>query len=377
MAKKRRSGINESSTPLFIFSADWHIAQSAWRRSGIDGDSYRALDHVIDKCIELRVPLIAAGDLFDSRDPSPEDVRCVRRAMKRMAVEELGVYYTQGNHERESKPWLGAISSWPEHIHQKVIDHIDGLRIYGLDWQPASALHDALHNIPADIDVLVCHQVWTDFMGSVATCEGSLADVPPVPLICTGDYHVHQWLNFNRPDGSQGTALSAGSICMQSIDEEHAKHVWVVGRCLDGTLSTSSCRIPGARSVYRYAVDSVAELDALLGDKLCDPDDDHRPIVSIRLPAELRDQRTRVEQAAAIDNQYHLFLAIDRGDAAAIVDTKSTLEVLRAGGLAAVLDEVEITGDDAAAVRSDVAALVSAVDPLSVLDAIVESVSAG
>lgn len=371
-------------TPLFALTADWHVARSAWKHRGIDGDSYHALLQVVDRCIDLGVPLVAAGDLFDTTDPHPDDVGFVRRQLDRMKAAGLHVYYIQGQHERESTPWLDGIHRWPTHVDDVTFD-LGGLALHGLDWRPAGRLAAGLAAIPAGVDAVVCHQVWKNLMGGQAACEGDLRDVPHARLVLTGDFHKHIRLDLERDDGTPLTVLSPGSLCMQSIDEEPVKHFFVVGRDDDGDLAVEGVPLHG-RMAATYEVGSGSELESVLFEQF--PYLDRvtaeyaatgkipaalaRPLVRVRLGAAVADARARIKAAA---RGYHLFLdqparsATDGGDALAAEDRRRVLESLRARGVLGVLESFPLDGvDDPDAVRAGVASLLAAGDPEAVLE---------
>ncbi len=374
-------------TPLFAFTADWHVSRTAWVDSGIEGDAYHALRQVVDHCVATQLPLVAAGDLFDTKDPRPSDTGCVRTQLDKMRKARLPVYYTQGQHERQTlMTWMAGIHNWPVHIHGKAVDvpGKPGVRLYGLDWQSTTRLPAALAAIPAGVDALVCHQVWRNLMGEdrlVVECEGRFEDVPRVPLILTGDFHKHTMYKFGRDDGTVAVALSPGPISMRDIGEDPGKHFYVVGRDADGDLAWQSVPIYGrycakyeamtADALDRLLVDELSCLDAVVAETVARckalPPELHRPIVRVTFAEDIPEARSRI--AAACGAKYHLFYdPVPKAAAVDDVDQKAVMRALKARGMLGVLDEMDLGGSpDVAEVKAAVVAMLAADDPAEVL----------
>src|SRR4051812_41387979 len=100
-------------TPMLALTADWHVSTGAWRSKGVCGDSYHSLRQVVDYCLEHNIPLIGAGDLYDTDDPDPGSVSFVHSQIDKLAAVYCGCYYTVGQHERHrcGSRWLD-IHGW-------------------------------------------------------------------------------------------------------------------------------------------------------------------------------------------------------------------------------------------------------------------------
>ncbi len=367
--------------PLFAFTADWHIAKSAWSRSGIDGDAKHALAAVVDYCVRNELPLVAGGDLFDTVDPSPDDVKAVRLQMDRMKRAKLPVYFTQGQHERRTPPWLSSVHHWPTHV-DGVTFEIGGVKIHGLDWRNAASLQEALGKIDPAATVLVCHQVWKDLMGGQAECEGCFADTPShIELVLTGDFHKRVVKHFSRTDGSVGLTLSPGSLAMQSIDEESVKGFFVICENLDANVVQLESRrfrgysVDDEESLSELIVNGLAYLDTEMIEVVASGDlhpDLHKPLIRVRHPAKLPGAAGRLKAASA--GKYHLFLdPVTEVDAETGVDRVEAAKALAERGMLGVLETMPLEGADAAWVRTAVAALLAANDPEHVLDELCRS----
>jgi hypothetical protein len=375
--------------PICVLTADWHVAKSAWARSGIDGDARAALADVVDYCTAQQLPLIAAGDLFDTPDPAPDDVAAVRAALDRLQAGGCGVYFVQGQHERVpgGTPWLAAIHAWPRHLDGRTFRFArpDGrpLSVHGLDWRPGPRLGAALAAIPAGVDLLVCHQVWRELMGGQAACEGRLADIPGVPWVVTGDLHKHLRRTLTRGDGSTLEVLSPGSLALQSIDEEPRKQFFVLGVDADGDYDVASVPL---RSRYARTVDATTpeQLEGLLGSELERafeaaaaraaplPPGLARPLLRVRYdPQSSPEAWRRIEAACA--GRFHLFPAPTAGRDLAPVDPRAALSALQARGMLGVLAGLPLADlADPDAARADVATLLQAPDVEARLDELIQ-----
>ena len=232
------------SDDLAVVTSDLHLAPSAWlSRPQLTGDSYYALCQIVELARELRVPaIIAAGDLINVRRPDPLTIGLLRSQLD--VCEKYGVefLYVQGQHELAAPPWLQAAHGWPTWLasdSRKTEPYaLAGYGVSGLDYQPPDRLGEALKTLPEASDIVVLHQLWREFAPPPMTSDGSLEDVPSCRLIVTGDYHQHLMHSVSKTC----LALSPGSTCLQSIDEEIEKRVFIVNRRLEVRSETLRCR---------------------------------------------------------------------------------------------------------------------------------------
>ena len=298
------------SRPHLVASADLHYEYNAYvSYPQMWGDSYFAGSQLFDKAIELRVPLLLAGDLFDKAYPDSYSLRQMFNQLDRMKEAGLPVYYLQGQHEMSRRqPWL-SLHSWPIHIHEKlVIVGPEQWRLYGLDFQPADKLAAALSKVPENTDILACHQVWGEFMGEKAAPEGWLGNVRNAKMIITGDYHVHTALTVTNAGGTT-QVLSPGSTTLQSLSEDPIKHAYILHR----DFSFESFQLQN-REVCRVRIVTSNQLDTMVA--LFQKDDPvdtphlplniRKPICHIEFMAELPDAHQRLKDA--VGNKAHLFL---------------------------------------------------------------------
>lgn len=303
--------------PLFIGTSDWHVAPGAWKYRAIQGDSYFSLQQIIDDAIDLRVPVVAAGDLYNVDDPEPEAVAFVNRQIDRLEAHGLPLYYLQGQHEwHRCGKWLET-HRHPIHLHKQVVS-INGVTVYGLDWTPAGRLIGELESIPAGTDVLACHQVWSEFMGSLAKPEGSIASIPYQGdlVVLTGDYHVQVSKDVVSPDGYRRTIYSPGAIAMQSVDEDPRKGYWLFQRNRVAAVEAVAQPLL-TRPVFSFSVHTAEALDALMMEYSAEvfsaevaedlPENLRKPIVAVTYYDDIPDVYSRL--VATFGERSHLFLS--------------------------------------------------------------------
>lgn len=217
--------------PIAAFAADCHLSRTIWvDRPDIADDSLHSFKQIVDWLVgkPYAMPLFLPGDLFDKNVQDDAYVLSFFiKQMQRLKEAGIPVYQIQGQHEMTRRvPWadLGGC----EHINKRTV-YLAQHHIYGLDFQPADRLADALSAIPPDTDILVCHQVWKELMGGVGNPEGSFVQVPKsVKWIVTGDYHKHFQKQFDFGADGVRNVVSTGSTHIRSLKEEPEKGFFVL-----------------------------------------------------------------------------------------------------------------------------------------------------
>lgn len=227
-----------SREPLAVIAADCHLTRhdTAWVNSRILGDARRSFHQLVDKALELKLPLILAGDVIDEKLSGPGPVELLSWAARKLKAAGLFCYFIQGQHEKAEPPWLSAIDRDVFCWFGAPSDHHGGVkygplklfgggrtvRVLGLDYQEPDrflAELEAWEHSGQEADVLVMHQVWTNFMGKYAPQVVEMGRVAPYcKLLVTGDYHVAFNGSVETTAGSL-RVYSPGSICLQSINE--------------------------------------------------------------------------------------------------------------------------------------------------------------
>lgn len=361
--------------PLFVFTADTHLEDGAWStRPGIYGDAYHSFKQIVDYCIKHRLPLVLGGDVLEKKTNSARPIAKLCEQMSRMQAADLDVLYIQGNHEYDrNAPWL-SVHPWPQHLHANAAVTIgdnspSDVRIYGLDWLPRGEIQAALAQVPADVEILITHQVWDEFMKGLGRIECTLPDVHHVSVVLNGDFHPTKEVFGDGAQGQRIRMLSPGSICMQDCSESPDKFFFVVGRTDDNEIHYDPVPLE-TRGFLDLQVRDQEFLDALCTDALrllidtlpTRTGDIAKPIVRIKFDKSLPDAFLRLTMTAG--DACHLFceaLPEKRGEGSKNVNRASTRNELLA-----VL--AELLGEDSQEYKL-AAALVSAEEPSKELEA--------
>jgi len=210
-----------------ILFGDSHLDLHKWAdRPTLAGDSFCSFRQIVDLSIAKEASaVIAAGDLIDIRLPGSGVVMFVREQLQRLNKHGIQFCYIQGQHDYADPPWLSSIDQNTIHMDKKLIE-IEGIRFYGLDWRRSNELAEDLKNIPSKTQILVAHQVWSEFMGE-GRSEGSWDQIPEhVKVLFTGDFHETHVLKTER--GLR--VISPGSTNLRKVNENTDKFVFILTR---------------------------------------------------------------------------------------------------------------------------------------------------
>jgi DNA repair exonuclease SbcCD nuclease subunit len=300
--------------PLFAFSADLHLQPCAWvKHPTLRGDAYESFRQIVDFCIQVRIPLILGGDIFDSKRPDPLSVRYFGQQVARMFEADQNVSFIQGDHDfHPHAPWP-TVSGMAIPLNGMSVT-AGGYNIFGLDWTPRDSLPAALCSVPEGTDFLVTHQAWQEIQG-IGQVEGSVTHIPHANFLLTGDYHVALQKDVQAEDGRGVQVWSPGSICMQSIDERYEKSFLVIG-IEEGDLVVRREPLLTRMKfdlIYNTEEEFAADLvnrhvfDEIIADERLEhlPECIRKPIVRVTFNDEIPDALTRIEAAA--DGRFHIF----------------------------------------------------------------------
>lgn len=293
MAKKANTPTKLARRPVFAVLSDLHLAPRAWiGRKEIFGDSYRSLQYVTAQCVALGLPLVLTGDVFDVKNPDSHSMSILFAELDLMRAHALRVYFIQGQHEMATPPYM-SLHPWAEHVDRKTFC-IGSLKLHGLDYRGVTELEEALKELPS-VDVLLFHQVWTDFMGSRGQL-GMDKIQSASPLIITGDFHKPVEKSVDLPNKADVKVVSPGAACMQDVSECPDKYYVIVY----DDLTVSFEQIP-TRQVFDISIQNEEDIQKFLESGL-----DHvcrsaatvgEPIVRI-LHREVAGMREALETAA-------------------------------------------------------------------------------
>jgi len=306
---KKKAPAKPRANKLAIVTSDLHLAPRTWlSRPQLVGDSYFALRQIIELSIEHEAPaIIAAGDLINVRRPDPLTINVLREAMDQCQANRIEFHYVQGQHEMSDPPWLGAVHRHPRWLGGAQLRHDDNnrvcdLELCGLDYQSPDKLAEALRTLPKKCDIVVLHQLWREFAPPPMNSDGSLEDVPSGRLIVTGDYHQHLTCELS----GDRLALSPGSTCLQSIEEQLPKQVFLIDTNLEVeslALRTRSCWRPrpltNDEDLEKFLVAVDDQLEVLWGAAQDLPKELRTPIVRVAFDAEIPRALPRIQAKLA------------------------------------------------------------------------------
>lgn len=275
--------------PVF---ADSHLQGHTWKLRPIHGDAYFSFEQIVTAAIESGSRwIIGAGDLINRRVNEPEPIIFLRRQLKRMQDHGICFAYNQGQHEMdEDSPWMHLGEDNAVHLHKHPVE-IGGLNVYGLDFQPKGKLQEELAAVPENTDVLVCHQVWSDFMGEQTLPQGEIADVVHGNLLITGDLHqsLYKAKTYRRKDGQLLRVFSPGATHQLKINEPSDCYFGMLSD--DGKIHRYPLR---TRLFTQFSVTTPEQLEAFLADVSTRLSEAQRYAETQQLPAALHTPLWRV-----------------------------------------------------------------------------------
>lgn len=323
-----------SSGPQLLAFADLHLQWGAWRRRRtLYGDSFFAWRQVVDLAVSgARLDgrpvkaVLAAGDLIDTDTPDDFIVRLILDGLARLEAAGVRFLFVRGQHETvrgrrvehitRVADSLGldhvptsffGLSRWAEDVDLRVVPvALDGavVTVAGLDYRPPAEFREACRVLPP-ADVLLTHQVWEEF---VPTGEASFAALPhPYRVVVTGDFHSH----LDREVRPGVRVLSPGSACLQAVDEDPDKRVFVLHSDLSAESVPLLCR-PVGSAVVKTAAD-VAVVVRTLDEVPAHPGIPAHvrvPVVRCRIPAGA-EAGVAAALEAAVGDRAHLFVDVD------------------------------------------------------------------
>ena len=268
-----------------LVASDVHLSDSIWKHMPILGDSFYSWQQIVGHAINRNVDgVLLAGDILDKQVNQAKTVGALLDGLARLTRQKIPVYFNQGQHEFQVEPWMLINSNldvtW---LHQKTIE-INGWKIVGCDYQNEEKFKAFLKSpLALSADILVCHQVWQDFMGENAKPQASFADIPKsVQCLITGDYHEHIVRRVNDL-----IVLSPGSTHLRSLSEPTNKSVFLL-QLNESDLSVADIELR-TRRVYQFKTTQpvevlLAQAEAALEDakayaeKYDLPEELHKPV---------------------------------------------------------------------------------------------------
>jgi len=230
-------------------TADLHLRNYIWSsRPRIKDDAIISMQYVFDYCIQNRLSLKLAGDIFHTLAVLPDFVAPLFACLDRMQEANLPVYYIQGNHDNNMTPWL-SLHKWPISL-EGITQEIKGTNeiIHGIGYTDSDSLVERLKLVSKDkaINTLLMHQAEKQAMPFNHNFE--LSWVPDnIRLVLIGDIHKAQSYSLGRTN-----LIYPGSPSVTDISQVETRTFTVETAEGANTIARFE-QIPG-RGVYRIDV---------------------------------------------------------------------------------------------------------------------------
>lgn len=255
--------------PIMAFCADLQARESAYKSiKELKGDDLFALRQVVDKCLELNVPLVLGGDQVDSPTISDEHTVLLRKELARM---KQPVYYVDGNHERGYRclELEGGNAAVAVNLENAPVE-VSGLKIRGFNWRSRRQWEDYLISNPIEpADIIILH----GFAEQVIPWLGLPKDEKPIcdldlswfdgqcKLALMGDIHM-EW-DYRGPNNTR--FIYSGSMWMHRVGEPQTKSFVLVFEDLSIERIPLKCRpyLTGTVNTQEDANTVINWLDAV------------------------------------------------------------------------------------------------------------------
>ncbi|HJH31889.1 MAG TPA: exonuclease SbcCD subunit D [Methanosarcinaceae archaeon] len=189
-----------------LHTADTHIGYRQYHSDVRRQDFLDAFSAVIDDAIEMKIDAVVhAGDLFDSRNPTLDDVMDTMNILSRLKSADIPFLAIVGNHEsKQHTQWLDLFRNMGIAIRLGTVPYeVERVAVYGLDSVAKSKIplfdysifDDAGHRAQSryEYNLLVMHQLMNPFAFGEWDCEEVIQSLPfKVHALLLGDYHKYE-----------------------------------------------------------------------------------------------------------------------------------------------------------------------------------------
>lgn len=224
---------------MIIVAGDLHMGlKDLGHRTGDSMNTFRQLLAIasdLSRKYNTTVPVILAGDIWDSTNVHPEVFQYAARM--RFRFEDVPLYYIDGNHDKISPSWTELIGA-EELRPDKLTEVLPGVNVMGIPWNPPNAFKEILadsisKNKP---DLLIVHQFIEDCEDSMiqTSIPASVFKDIECPVIA-GDIHQEITVGknviytsctnrrtVNQPSGSYLVVMPHAETPMIEIGDEPA-----------------------------------------------------------------------------------------------------------------------------------------------------------
>ena len=229
-----------------IHTGDTHLGYRQYHSEERRQDFMGAFGTVIDDAIEMQVDaVIHAGDLFDSRNPTLEDILETMQLFSRLKEAGIPLLAIVGNHEsKQNTQWLDLYGSMGLVTRLGATPYIlKNIAIYGIDSVSKSRIplfdYSVFQDTATDSDhnILVMHQMMKPFPFGEWDVKEVLDALPfNVDVVLLGDNHKHEitkvddtWVTYcgstERNSGAEKEPRSYNIITVSDSSVDISKRI--------------------------------------------------------------------------------------------------------------------------------------------------------
>ena len=240
-----------------LHTADTHLGYIQYYSEVRRKDFFKAFEIVINDAIDMQVDAVVhAGDLFDSRNPTLEDLLETINILIKLKAAEIPFFGIVGNHEsKQNKQWLDILERMELAARLSKKPHIlRGIAIYGIDSVPRSKIplfeysgfEAPDSSLPENCKkLLVMHQIMQPFPYAEWDCVEVLNKLPfKIDAILLGDYHKYEKIKV----GDTWVTYS-GSTERNNTSEEESRSYNII-TLSDERLEISRRTIPTRKFLF-------------------------------------------------------------------------------------------------------------------------------
>lgn len=237
-----------------IHTADSHIGYRQYHSEVRRQDFLDAFSVVINDAVEMGVDAVVhAGDLFDSRNPTLDDILDTMNILSRLKNAGIPFLSIVGNHEsKQNTQWLDLFQKMGIATRLGSTPHrIRDVAVYGIDSVPKSKIPVFDYSIfddeciDSDLKLLVMHQLMKPFPFGEWDCEEVLDSLPfDVNAILLGDYHKYEKIKVRD---AWVTYCGSSERNSASEKEERSYNIITIN---DSGIDISRRRIPTREFVF-------------------------------------------------------------------------------------------------------------------------------
>lgn len=189
-----------------LHTADTHLGYRQYHSEVRRQDFFKAFEVVIQDAVDMQVDAVVhAGDLFDSRNPTLEDLLETMNILSRLKAANIPFFGIVGNHEsKQNIQWLDLFEEMGLAARLGKTPQLvggGGTAIYGIDSVPKSKIplydysgFEVPESLPENCrKLLVMHQIMPPSPYPDWDCADVVENMPfKIDAILLGDYHKYE-----------------------------------------------------------------------------------------------------------------------------------------------------------------------------------------